>query len=120
MDDFYLTTGLRSHPKSLLNRIITRRLASRYNAERRVASPQFYGSREESYAVCNKVLTLLKSTHVEQRRSFLYEDAGALLVGQRVLLNLANHVVNFSDFVPVSLDDWMLVCGCVSIVAIDV
>lgn len=57
---------------------------------------------QELHNVCDQLLELLRLSHVETRRSFLYRTQGSLLTGQQVFLDLANHVLEFVDYVPVS------------------
>lgn len=57
-------------------------------------------AQQEFHSACDQVLQLLRVSHVETRRSFLYRNPHALLVGQRVFLNLADHVLEFADYVP--------------------
>ncbi|EPT28380.1 hypothetical protein TGME49_269990 [Toxoplasma gondii ME49] len=53
----------------------------------------------EFQSVCEQLLLLLSSSEAETRRSFIYRSVQALLTAQRVLLSLANHVLEYMDYV---------------------
>ncbi|CEM08695.1 unnamed protein product [Vitrella brassicaformis CCMP3155] len=49
--------------------------------------------------ICEQLLALLKTSHAETRKSFIYQNESAMLTGQRVLLNLGNHVLEYVDYI---------------------
>lgn len=59
-----------------------------------------HASQQEFHDTCDQVLQMLRLSHVETRRCFLYRTQGSLLMGQQVFLNLASHVLEFVDYVP--------------------
>ncbi|KAF8823047.1 hypothetical protein IE077_000056 [Cardiosporidium cionae] len=50
-------------------------------------------------SVCDNLLRLLKVSDTETNRSFIYSSEYALLTGQRILLNLANHILEYIEYV---------------------
>lgn len=96
-------------PKSLLNQILHRKAhrtafplsTNTTTAAAAMHPPSFQGSQQELHSICDQVLQILRVSHIETRRSFLYKNEASLLIGQRVFLNLANHVLEFADYVPV-------------------
>ncbi|KAH0487134.1 MAG: uncharacterized protein KVP18_000013 [Porospora cf. gigantea A] len=52
--------------------------------------------------ICEDVLSVLRQTHVSPgvKCTFLYSQTAALVIGQTVLLNLANHTLMYLEHVP--------------------
>eukprot|EP00388_Colpodella_angusta_P015779 GDKJ01039081.1.p1 GENE.GDKJ01039081.1~~GDKJ01039081.1.p1 ORF type:complete len:1563 (+),score=478.59 GDKJ01039081.1:231-4691(+) len=50
-------------------------------------------------SICEQLLLLLKQSHAETRKSYMYASSHALLTGQRVLLSLGNHILDYLDSV---------------------
>uniref|UniRef100_A0A0G4GQ96 C2 domain-containing protein n=1 Tax=Chromera velia CCMP2878 TaxID=1169474 RepID=A0A0G4GQ96_9ALVE len=50
-------------------------------------------------SLCETLLQVLKKSQTETRKSYIYKSEAALLTGQRVLLNVANHVLEYLDYI---------------------